>query len=146
MIIVLQVLLVLGLLGALATFLFRQRDDRERQEVLERRVEAYMRTIRREGAHPKVEAMSDMELRDLLLSGARNIRIQAERRWYLLLGGGLMAVFAAIIVATEEGLRGFGIMLLIAGLVLYGINEVLARRMKQPLTQLGIDPERLRVE
>ena len=146
MVIVLQILLALAAFGALATFVMRRRTDRDRLDLLERRVEAYMLTIRREQANPTLDAMSDPELRDLLFASARNLRLQKERRWYVLLGGAMMAMFAAIIVATEEGMRGFGLVLLVAALVLYGLNEVLGRRMRQPMDEMGIDAERLRVE
>jgi drug/metabolite transporter (DMT)-like permease len=90
--------------------------------------------------------MSDNELRDILLSGAHNLRIQRDRRMYLLFGGVIVGLIGAILVATEEGSRGFGIALLVAALVLYGINEFLGRQMAAPLEAKGIDTERLRVE
>jgi len=146
MMVLLEIALVLGLVGIVASYLFRGRREAERQEVIERRVEAYMQTIRREGGSSELAKMGDVELRDLLLSGARNLRVQAERRWYILVGGGLAAVLAAITVGAEEGMRGFGIVLLVAAIVLYGLNEFLSRRMREPLVSRGIDVERLRVE
>jgi len=71
---------------------------------------------------------------------------QAERKWYLILGGAILAFFSAIMVATQDGTRGFGIAIVIGALVLYGLNEFLGRRMREPLTARGIDVERLRVE
>lgn len=144
MVVLLEVLVALGLIGLLVSYLFRGRRDAERQEVTERRVEAYMQTIRREGG--ELAQMGDLELRDLLLSGARNLRIQAERRWYILLGGGAAALLAAIAIGTQEGTRGFAIVLLVAVVALYGLNEFLGRRMREPLVSRGIDVERLRVE
>jgi hypothetical protein len=82
----------------------------------------------------------------VLLSAARNLRVQAERRWYLVFGGGVGAVLAAIAVGSEEGLRGFGLVVLVAAIALYGLNEFLGRRMREPLLAQGIDVERLRVE
>ena len=55
-------------------------------------------------------------------------------------------MLAAIAIGTEEGTRGFGIVLLIAAVVLYGLNEFLGRRAREPLVSRGIDVERLRVE
>ena len=49
-------------------------------------------------------------------------------------------------VATQDGLRGFGIALVVAAIVLYGLNEILVRRSREPLLVRGIDVERLRVE
>ena len=142
----LEILVALGLIGIVISYFFRGRREAERQEVIDRRVEAYMQTIRREGGSSELAQMGDLELRDLLLSGARNLRIQAERRWYILLGGGAAALLAAIAIGTEEGTRGFGIVLLIAAVALYGVNEFLGRRAKEPLLARGIDVERLRVE
>jgi hypothetical protein len=146
MVVLLEVALALGLVGLVVSYFFRGRRDAERQDVIERRVEAYMQTIRREGGNGELARMGDLELRDLLLSAARNLRIQAERRWYILLGGAAAAVLAAIAVGTEEGTRGFGIVLVVAAVVLYGLNEFLGRRMREPLAARGIDVERLRVE
>jgi hypothetical protein len=118
----------------------------ERGSMIDRRVDAYIETIRREGTNKELSAMSDNELRDLLLSSAHNLRVQRDRRLYLLFGGVLVGLIGAILVATEEGSRGFGVALLVAALVLYGMNEFLGRQMIAPLEQKGIDVERLRVE
>ena len=144
--ILIEIVLVVALVALGVNYLFRGRRDAQRQEQLEQRVAAYMQTIRREGGNPELAAMNDVELRDVLLSGARNLRVQSERKWYLILGGGLVAFFSAIMVATQDGTRGFGIAILIGAIVLYGVNEFLGRRMREPLVARGIDVERLRVE
>lgn len=144
--ILIEIVLVLALVGLGVNYLFRGRRETERAEVLERRVAAYMQTIRREGGNPELTDMNDAELRDLLLSSARNLRIQSERKWYLILGGAIVAFFSAIMVATQDGTRGFGIAILVGAIVLYGVNEFLGRRMREPLVARGIDVERLRVE
>ncbi|RYE83722.1 MAG: hypothetical protein EOP19_13225 [Hyphomicrobiales bacterium] len=146
MFILVEILAALLIIGGIVTYVLRNRRDAEREAVTERRVDAYIETIRRERKSPELSAMSDTELRDLLLSGARNLRIQAERRVYLLFGGTIAALLAAVIVATEDGMRGFGIAILIGAMALYGINEFLGRRMREPLEAKGIDVERLRVE
>jgi len=144
--VLIEIVLVVALLGLGVSYLLRGRREAERSQVLERRVEAYMQTIRREGGNAELTSMTDVELRDLLLSSARNLRIQAERKWYLMLGGAIVAFFSAIMIATQDGARGFGIAILIGAIVLYGINEFLGRRMREPLAARGIDVERLRVE
>ena len=144
--VVLELGLVLILLGLIAGYFTRGRRAAEKQAMTERRVDAYMETIRREGTNKDLAAMSDNELRDLLLSSAHNLRVQRERRMYLLFGGIVVALIGAILVATEDGYRGFGVALLIGALVLYGANEWLGRQMRAPLEQQGIDVERLRVE
>lgn len=141
-----EIALVLVLLGAGASYLLRGRRAAEREAITERRVEAYMQTIRREASNPELTAMSDTELKDLLLSSARNLKLQSERKNYLLIGGSLVALLAAVMVATQDGTRGFGIALLVGAMVLYGINEFLGRKMREPLIERGIDVERLRVE
>jgi hypothetical protein len=141
--------LILVLAGLGLSFVLRSNRNRqagEREAVTVRRVEAYMATIRREGDNPELAAMSEAELRDLLLSSARNLRIESDRRWLVLIGAGVVAVLAAIMVGTEEGLRGFGIALAIAAIVVYGLNEIAMRKAREPLLARGIDIERLRVE
>ena len=144
--VLIEIALGLVLIGLVISFLMRGRSAAEREGVIERRVEAYMQTIRREASNPELAAMTDLELKDLLLSSARNLRVQAERKWYLLIGAGVLAFFGAILVATQDGTRGFGVSLLVAAVVLYGLNEFFGRRMREPLLERGIDAERLRVE
>jgi hypothetical protein len=138
--------LVLLLVGTAVSYFTRGRVAAQKQAITERRVDAYMETIRREGSNRELAAMSDTELRDLLLSSAYNLRVMRDRRMYLLFGGVLVALIAAILVATEEGTRGFGIALFVGALVLYGVNEFLGRQMVAPMLEKGIDVERLRVE
>lgn len=146
MLILVEIALALILLGGFGAYLTRNRRLADRNALMDRRVDAYVETIRREKKSPELVAMSDSELRDLLLSSAHNLRVQRDRRIYLLFGGVLVGLIGAIMVATEEGSRGFGIALLVAALVLYGMNEFLGRQMVAPLEAKGIDVERLRVE
>jgi hypothetical protein len=144
--IIIEIALALILVGGVIHYMTRSRRLTDRGTMLDRRVEAYIETIRREGTNTELVAMSDSELRDLLQSSAHNLKVQRDRRLYLLFGGVLVGLIGAILVATEEGTRGFGIALLVAALVLYGMNEFLGRQMVAPLEQKGIDVERLRVE
>ena len=144
--IIIEIALALILVGGVVHYMTRSRRLTDRGTMIDRRVEAYIETIRREGTNKELVAMSDNELRDLLQSSAHNLKVQRDRRMYLLFGGVLVGLIGAILVATEEGSRGFGIALLIAALVLYGMNEFLGRQMVAPLEQKGIDVERLRVE
>jgi len=146
MVILIEIVLVLALVALGVNFLFRGRREAKRAALIEQRVSAYMQTIRREGGNPELAAMTDTELRDVLTASARNLRAQSERKWYLILGGAILAFLAAIVVATQDGTRGFGIAIVVSALVLYGLNEFLGRRMREPLTARGIDVERLRVE
>ena len=144
--ILIEVALVCSWSARSSGYLTRGRAAAQKQAITERRVDAYMETIRREGNNRELAAMSDTELRDLLLSSAHNLKVMRDRRMYLLFGGVLVALIAAILVATEEGTRGFGIALFVGALVLYGINEFLGRQMVAPMLEKGIDVERLRVE
>ena len=144
--VVLEFGLVLLLVGIALSYLFRGRAAATKEAMTERRVDAYIETIRRERTNPELTSMSDSELRDLLLSSAHNLKVQRDRRMYLLFGGVVVAIIGAILVATEDGYRGFGVALLVGALVLYGINEFLGRQMIAPLLAKGIDVERLRVE
>ena len=144
--VVLEFGLIVVLIGMVVSYFFRGRIVATKQAMTERRVEAYIETIRREGTNRELTAMSDTELRDLLTSSAHNLKVQRDRRLYLLFGGVVVALIGAILVATEDGYRGFGVALLVGALVLYGINEFLGRQMIAPLLAKGIDVERLRVE
>jgi hypothetical protein len=143
---ILEIVLVVVAIAIGANYLFRTRRLGEREAVTERRVEAYMQTIRREGTNPELTAMSDAELKDLLLSSAHNLKVDADRRLYALLGAGGVALIAAIISASQDGWRGFGIAILVGVVAIYGLSEFLGRKMREPLLERGIDVERLRVE
>jgi hypothetical protein len=144
--VVIELGLLLILVGAVVSYFTRGRRLSEKQALLDRRVDAYIETIRRERSNPELTAMSDNELRDLLGSSAYNLKVQRERQRYLMFGGVIVALIGAILVATEDGFRGFGVALVVAAMVLYGLNEFLGRQITAPLIAKGIDVERLRVE
>jgi hypothetical protein len=146
MIWLIEIALVLLLVGGGWTLLSRGKRTDERESLTMRRVDAYIETIRRERTNRDLVAMSDTELRDLLHSGARNLRLASERKGWTLLGAAGVTLFSAIVAASQDGLRGFAIALVVGGLVTYGLNEFLGRRMRQPLEQRGIDVDRLKVE
>ena len=146
MVILLEIVRALALVGLLIGGLLRGRRDAERNDITRRRVEAYMQTIRREGDNPELGAMTDEELRDLLLSSAHNLRQQNDRRFWFLLVGLVVVTAAALVVALEHGVTGFGIALAVGAIALYGLNEYFGRRIGAPLAARGIDLERLRVE
>lgn len=146
MIWLIELALVLLLVGGGWTLLSRGRRTDEREALTLRRVDAYIETIRRERTNGELVAMSDSELRDLLHSGARNLRKASERRGWTLLGAAGVTLFSAIFAASQDGMRGFGIAIVVGALVIYGLNEFLGRRMREPLEQRGIDIDRLTVE
>lgn len=134
------------LIGLFANSMLRGKRGAEREALAAKRADAYILSIRRSATHPELAEMSDAELRDLLLSGARNFRLQTERRLQVLLAAVGIGFLAAVIVGTMEGTRGFAIALAVAAVSVYGINEFMTRRIRAPLERLGLDPERLRVE
>ena len=139
--------LVLLPIGGVAMFTRRNRAlAGERESVAERRVAAYMETIRRERTNQSLVSMSDSELRDVLLSSARNYKIEREKKDFVLIAVGLVAVIAAIVVGTQDGTRGFAIALAIGAVAVYGLNEFMTRKMLEPLLDKGIDPQRLKVD
>lgn len=119
----------------------------DRREALTlRRVDAYIETIRRERRNSELAAMSDMELRDLLHSGASNLRVARQRRLWTVLGASVVTLTASVVAAEQDGIRGFAIALVVGAIVGYGLWEFLGRRMREPLERRGIDVERLLVE
>ncbi|HTN61244.1 MAG TPA: hypothetical protein VL147_06765 [Devosia sp.] len=141
-----ELALVLLLVGGGWTLFSRGKRSDRRDSLTMRRVDAYIETIRRERTNATLAAMSDSELRDLLHSGARNLRIAGERKAWTLLGVAGAGVFAAIVASTQDGMRGFAIAAVIAAVVVYGLNEFLTRQMRAPLEKQGIDIERIKVE
>ncbi|MCS6759006.1 MAG: hypothetical protein MO852_08270 [Candidatus Devosia euplotis] len=95
-----------------------------------RRVDAYIETIRRERSNKDLVAMSDAELRDLLHSGAHNMRVAGERKNWLLLGAGEVTLFSAVVAVNQDGMRGFAIAMVMGAIVIYGFNEYLIRRLR----------------
>lgn len=142
----LQIALVLLLIGGGWTLLTRGKVTKEREALTLRRVDAYIETIRRERRNAELVAMSDSELRDLLHAGARNFRAANQKRGWFLLGVGAVTLFSAIVIASQDGWRGFGIVAVVGAVAAYGLNEFLVRNARAPLERYGVDVERLTVE
>ena len=141
-----ELALVLLLVGGGWNMLTRGKKTSDRESLTMRRVDAYIETIRRERTNRDLVAMSDSELRDLLHSGARNLRVAQERKNWTLLGAAAATLVSAIVAANQDGLRGFAVAMGIGAIVIYGLNEFMARRMRQPLESRGVDIDRLQVE
>jgi len=146
MIWLIELALVLLLVGGGWTMMNRGRHTDRREALTMRRVDAYIETIRRERRNPDLAAMSDTELRDLLHSGARNLRAAEQKKGWILLGIGAATLVAASVLAAQEGWVGFGATAAIGAIVAYGANEFLNRRMRAPLERRGVDIERLTVK
>ena len=141
-----ELALVLLLVGGGWTLFSRGKRTDERESLTLRRVDAYIETIRRERTNKALAAMSDTELRDLLHSGARNLRVASERKAWTLLGVAGVGMFAAIVASTQDGIRGFAVAAIVAAVVIYGLNEFLTRQMRAPLERQGVDIERITVQ
>ena len=141
-----ELALVLLLVGGGWNMLTRGKKTSDRESLTMRRVDAYIETIRRERTNRDLVAMSDSELRDLLHSGARNLRVAQERKTWTLLGAAAATLVSAIVAANQDGLRGFAVAMVIGAIVIYGLNEFMERRMRQPLESRGVDIDRLQVE
>ncbi|MCP8883884.1 hypothetical protein NIM87_10265 [Devosia sp. XJ19-1] len=146
MIWLIEIALVLLLIGGGWTMLTRGKQSDKRDALTMRRVDAYIETIRRERRSAELAAMSDTELRDLLHSGARNLKIAAQRKSWIVMGTAIATVLGASVVGSQEGWLGFGAVAAIGAIVTYGANEYLARRMRAPLERRGVDIDRLMVE
>ncbi|SMQ71093.1 hypothetical protein SAMN06295905_1931 [Devosia lucknowensis] len=146
MIWLIEIALVLLLVGGGWTMMTHKRQSSQREAMTMRRVDAYIETIRRERRNPDLAAMTDLELRDLLHSGARNLKIAEQRKGWIVLGCGVASVLGAAVAGSQEGWLSFGIVAAIGAIVTYGINEYLGRRMRAPLEKRGVDIDRLMVE
>ena len=146
MIWLIEAALVLLLVGGGFRLLTRGKATDERESLTLRRVDAYIETIRRERQNSDLVGMSDTELRDLLHSGARTLRLARQRRIWVMLGAAAVTLVASIIAAEQNGIQGFAIALVVGAVVSYGLFEFLGRRMREPLERRGIDVERLLVE
>lgn len=146
MIWLIEIALVLLLIGGGWTMLTRGKQSDRRDALTMRRVDAYIETIRRERRSAELAAMSDTELRDLLHSGARNLKIAGQRKSWIVTGAGIATVLGASVVGSQEGWLAFGAVAAIGAIVTYGANEYLARRMRAPLERRGVDIDRLMVE
>lgn len=141
-----ELALILLLVGGGWSMLNRSKPSDKRDALTMRRVDAYIETIRRERRNPELAEMSDTELRDLLHSGARNLRVAEQKKQWTLLAVGAAALIAGIMVANQQGWTGFAVVAVVGVIAGYGVNEFLNRQMRAPLERRGIDIDRLRVE
>jgi hypothetical protein len=146
MIWLIEIALFMLLAGGSLTLLNRSRGPDQREALTMRRVDAYIETIRRERSNAALVAMSDSELRDLLHSGARNLRVAEQRRGWIVLGGGAVSLACASAMGSQEGWVGFFAAAALGALVTYGVSEYLIRQMRAPLKRFGIDTDRLSVK
>ena len=85
-------------------------------------------------------------MRDLLHSGARNLKVAEQRKQWIVFGMGIATLLGASVLGSEEGWLAFGAAAAIGAIATYGTNEFLTRRMRAPLEKRGIEIDRLMVE
>ncbi|MBD8063975.1 hypothetical protein IC608_00610 [Devosia sp. PTR5] len=141
-----ELALVLLLIGGGWSLLNRGGKTGGRDALTMRRVDAYIETIRRERRNPDLAAMSDTELRDLLHSGAHNLRMAEQKKTWTLAGVAGVTLLAAVVMVNQQGWMACAITAVIGVIAGYGVNEYLTRRMRAPLERRGVDIDRLRVE
>ncbi len=146
MIWLIEIALILLLFGGGLTMLTRGRHSDKREALIMRRVDAYIETIRRERRNPDLAAMSDTELRDLLHSGASNMRVVEQKKGWIVLGIGAATVITASLVGSEQGFLWFSGVAAVGAIVAYGTHQFMTRQARAPLERHGIDVERLMVK
>lgn len=110
-------------------------------EHTEKRVDAYMQTIRRTGEPSALNDMNDSELRDILLASSRRITRYRANRIILLTIVSFATLIVAIFMAANSGLQSFAASIVVGAIAGYGIDRILERNMHAWVErqQLGID-------
>lgn len=144
MIILLYAALVLAAITVIGNLMLHKWNATRLEKRMDERVDAYMNSMEREGVPPPLESMAGEERRNVLVSAARQVKAESDKRFYVATIGGIITFFVALGFAIEgEGTRDFVIALAIGAAALYGINTVLYRNLKSKLSARGIDIERI---
>jgi hypothetical protein len=143
-IILLYAALVLAAITVIGNLMLHKWNATRLEKRMDERVDAYMNSMEREGVPQPLEAMAGEERRNVLVSAARQVKAESDKRFYVATIGGIITFFVALGFAIEgEGTRDFVIALAIGAAALYGINTVLYRNLKSKLSARGIDIERI---
>lgn len=128
-----------------AIYIGRMPTKEARSATIEQRVGAYMETIRRTQEPGELNAMSDTELSDVLTAAAKRRATERTNRTFGLFAAAIAIVLVSIFVATSHNIEGFGISIIIGGIVIYGLDRAFDRQLRQKFEKDGIDPDRLDV-
>lgn len=128
-----------------AIYIGRMPTKEARSATIEQRVGAYMETIRRTQEPDELNAMSDTELSDVLTAAAKRRATERTNRAFGLFAATIAIVLVSIFVATSHNIEGFGISIIIGGIVIYGLDRAFDRQLRQKFEKDGIDPDRLDV-
>lgn len=144
MIWLLFILVAIGTILA-AVFIGRMPSKEAQTATIEQRVSAYMQTIRRTEEPGTLNAMSDAELNDVLTAAAKRRAAEKSNRTMGLFAAAIAIVLISIFVATSHNIEGFGVSVVLGGIVLYGLDRAFDRQLRQKFESQGIDPDRLDV-
>ncbi len=144
MIILLYAAIVLAAITVIGNLMLHKWNAARLEKRMEDRVGAYLTSLEREGFPAPLEAMAGDERREVLVSAAREVKAESDKRFYIATIGSIITFFVALGFAIEgAGTRDFVITLAIGAAALYGINTVLYRNLKGRLAARGIDIERI---
>ena len=144
MIILLYAAIVLAAITVIGNLMLHKWNAARLEQRMGERVDAYLRSMEREGMPEPLEPLAGEERREMLVAAARQVKAESDRRFYIATIGGIVAFFVALGFAIEgAGTRDFVITLAIGAAAIYGINTVLYRNLKSKLASRGIDIERI---
>jgi len=112
-------------------------------ELAEARVRAYMETIRRTQEPVLLNAMSDVELTDILTNAVRHVAQHRNNRLFFLGIVAVQAIIISIILASYGGIQSFVIGITIGALVGYGLDRIMSRQILVWSKHQQLDMERL---
>ncbi|WP_196257930.1 hypothetical protein [Pelagibacterium limicola] len=144
MIILLYGAIVLAAITIIGNLMLHKWNAARLEKRIEERADAYLNAMEHEGVPDPLAAMAKDEQRYTLISAARQVKAESDKRFYVGAIGSIVTFFVALGFAIEgAGTRDFVITIAIGAVVLYGINTVLYRNLKARLADQGIDIERI---
>ncbi|MCD7060283.1 hypothetical protein [Pelagibacterium xiamenense] len=147
MIFMLYAALALVAVTVIGNLMLARWNAERREKRIGERVDAYLTSLEREGVPEPLEPMSAQERRDTLISAGHRVRVESDKRFYVVTIGAILGFFVALGFAIEgAGTRDFVITLAIAAVALYGVHAFLYRTFRARMAAQGIDIERLKIE
>lgn len=138
--------LIIGLAIAAIVLFSRRKTVTSRSDQMSQRVSAYAQTVRRTGEPADLNAMSDLELNDVLTASARRLHVLTQRKFTMLIVGAAAVVIVSVFLAQGQGPATFLIGAIIGSIVLYGLERAVDRQIRKPLIDQGIEPNRLLID
>lgn len=116
------------------------------EDLRQGRVAAYAETIRRTHTPGALDAMSDVELADVLISASRRLQADRARRGALLVAAGFGVAIAAIYFGTVHGPSGFAVAGAIGAITVFGIDRIYDRHTDTWTGAMHLDRDRLAID